>query len=668
MKIFTIHINGTIRPVLYINGILDVKEEKFQIYNGSKLVFDSTIRNSKCTFSIDEINGQFAFNLVSRIGINARNIKVVQRIQNETKTLATLKESFFIAFWRRLGFLKRYDENQIEKQYKRWIKQEKSNEVYTNEIEDGPLLSIVIPTYNVEKEYLLECVDSVLKQRYQKFEVCIVDDASTNQETLSTLEYISKLDDRIHIEYRKTNGHISTSSNDGIKMANGDFIGFLDHDDVLHQNALYYIALEIYKNNSIDILYTDNDKLSVNRKRCQPSFKPAWSPNLLLSFNYINHLLFVRKSLLNKVGGFRVGFEGAQDYDLLLRMTEITQRIVHIPKVLYHWRMIESSTANESSAKGYADEKGRLALSESLNRRSIQFSGVNSVFNTIYQVQYSKNSNPKISIIIPTKDKINLLKNCIDSIYSKSTYTNYEVIVVDNNSEENATFEFLEKYSKEKENFKFIRIESEFNYSYLNNTAAKNSSGDYLVLLNNDTVIITEDWLERLLFHAVQSEVGCVGAKLLYENNTVQHGGIVLGIGGIAGHAFINYSNNSKGYMFRLTVPSNISGVTAACLMVNKNKYFEVGGLEETLKVAFNDVDFNLKMLEKGYFNVFTPDVLLYHYESKSRGYEDTQEKQMRFISEMNYMKNRWGKILTNDRFYNPNLSLKNLYSLSIEK
>lgn len=520
-----------------------------------------------------------------------------------------------------------------------------------------PLISIVVPVYNVDAIILEECIESVLNQSYDNFELCLADDCSSKQETLDCLKKYEKKDKRIKVVYREKNGHISEATNSAIAISHGEFIGLLDNDDLLSSNALYEVVKVLNCDKSLDMIYSDEDKIALNGKRYFPHFKPDFSPDTLLSSNYICHFTVLRKSIVLEIGGFRSEYNGSQDYDLFLRFTEKTDRIYHIPKILYHWRMIEGSTSSDASSKNYAYYAGKRALEDTLKRRKVK--GEVHLIGTpqMYEIEYLYSREPKISIIIPTKDKADILKRCLESIYKKTNYQNYEVIVIDNNSHEKSTFRLLEQYKKDYNNFSYYTYQCEFNYSYLNNEAVKRAKGEYVVLLNNDTEVITPDWLHKMVGHASQKHIGCVGVKLLYPTNTVQHCGVVIGCAGVAAHAFVGTGDDNFGYFGRLVSTYNYSAVTAACLMVKKSKYNEVKGLDESLKVAYNDVDFNIKLLEKGYYNVVLPSVKLYHYESISRGYDLNDKNKQRFINEVKYISNKWGKVLLKDRFYNVNLS-----------
>lgn len=556
-----------------------------------------------------------------------------------------------------------------QREYLLWLEKNEKGYDKNPTFNYNPLISICIPVYNVERKYLVECLDSILNQTYQNFEICLSNDCSTLQETIDTLTEYENKDPRIKVHHRKVNGHISKATNDALKIASGEFIGLMDNDDLLARNALAECVAVLNDNKELDFIYTDEDKMDMNGLRRDPHFKSDYAPDSLLGSNYLCHFEIMRKTIVDEIGGFRVGYEGAQDYDIFLRFLEKTtpERVYHIPKVLYHWRMIEGSTAATIDSKGYAVEKGRMAVEDALKRRNINAEVSIHPVVPYYLVKYKYDKEPLISIIIPTKDYADVTEQCLKSLFDKTTYKNYEVILMNNNSEKQETFDLFNKYKNKYSNFRVIDANYEFNYSKINNQAVKEAKGEYIVLLNNDTEIITPDWLQTMVGYAMQPHIGAVGTKLLYPDNTIQHAGIVLGIGGIAQHCFVDNPREDVGFYGRLSVPFNYSAVTAACLMVNKAKYLEVNGLEEDLKVAFNDVDLNLKLLKQGYYNICLNHVELYHHESKSRG-DDTvdtsSEKYKRFVQEHDYIKDKWGYMLYNDRFYNPNLSLSKPYVL----
>ncbi|MBQ9024288.1 MAG: glycosyltransferase [Bacilli bacterium] len=555
-----------------------------------------------------------------------------------------------------------YNPNNTE-EYNIWLKKyEKEDEII--DLKYRPLISILIPVYNIERKFLSECIDSILDQTYDNFEICLVDDASTNKDTINTLKEYENKDKRIKVKYRKENGHISVASNDALNMAKGEFCALVDNDDLLSKNALYEVVKVLNHNKKIDFIYSDEDKIDLKGRRCEPHFKPDFSPDTLLSLNYICHLSVLRTDLMKKIDGFTIGLEGAQDHDLFLRISEITDKIYHIPKILYHWRMVKGSTALKTSNKSYANDKGKIAIENALKRRKIDATVEVDKKSGYYRVKYDIKSEPKVSIIIPTKDYADTLDTCLKSLYEKTTYKNYEVIVVNNNSVEKSTFDLFDKYKKKYDNFIVLDANIEFNYSKINNMAVDISKGEYIVLLNNDTEIITPEWLTIMVGYAMRPNIGAVGPKLLYPDKTVQHAGVILGLGGVASHAYIGSNRHDVGMYGRLRVPYDYSAVTAACLVVSKKKYIEVGKLEEELKVAYNDVDFNIKLLEKGYNNIFIPQVQLFHYESKSRGLDTTTEKYQRFLSESDYMWKKWSDQLNNDKYYNPNFSKKGWFVL----
>ena len=611
----------------------------------------------------------------TKIGLNiyafGKEFKFIVKNYHCILTPSRLKES-----WQRIKQTKRNRAKNFglinffnQKEYLEWLAKVELPIEENPHFEYNPLISICIPVYNVERKYLSECIDSILNQTYENFEICLSNDCSTLLETIDTLNEYEQKDKRIKVYHRKENGHISRATNDALNMATGEFIGLMDNDDILARNALAECVKVLNENKNLDFIYTDEDKMDMNGLRCDPHFKSDYAPDTLLGSNYICHFEIIRKSLIDSIGGFRVGYEGAQDYDLFLRVLEQTtvEKVYHIPKILYHWRKIEGSTAATIDSKGYAVERGRMAVEDALKRRNIN--GTVSIHPKVpyYLVSYGYSKEPLVSIIIPTRDYADITENCLKSIFEKTTYQNFEVIIMNNNSEEKETFELFNKYKQKYSNFRVIDANYEFNYSKINNQGVREAKGEYLVLLNNDTEIITPNWLEIMVGYAMQPHIGAVGAKLLYPDNTVQHAGIILGIGGIAQHCFIENPREDVGFYGRLSVPFNYSAVTAACLMISKEKYNEVNGLEETLQVAFNDVDFNLKLIDKGYYNICLNHVELYHHESKSRG-DDTidmkSEKYRRFVSEHDYMKDKWGYLLYNDRFYNPNLSLKKAFVL----
>ena len=443
------------------------------------------------------------------------------------------------------------------------------------------------------------------------------------------------------------------------EMATGDYIALFDHDDLLHPAALYEMMKAICEEDA-DFIYTDENTFQKTPADAYcPHFKADFAPDTLRSYNYICHFTAFSKKLLDKLGeGFRSAFDGSQDYDMILRLTEQAQKIVHIPKILYYWRCHVNSVASNISAKPYTIDAAKRALQEHLQRNGLKGQVLDSAIPSTYRIAYEIEGNPLISILIPNKDHVDDLRKCINSIREKSTYSNWEIIVIENNSTEEKTFGYYEELKKDSR-IQVVVWKDAFNYSAINNFGAQSAHGEHLLLLNNDVEIITPDWIEQMLMFSQRKDVGAVGAMLYYPDDTVQHAGVILGIGGVAGHAHKYFHRGDYGYMSRMTIAQNYSCVTAACMMMSRNVWDEVGGLDEGLKVAFNDVDLCMQIRKAGYLVVWTPYAELYHYESKSRGVEDTPEKQKRFQGEVLRFQDRWGKQLQEgDPYYNPNLSI----------
>lgn len=530
--------------------------------------------------------------------------------------------------------------------------------------EDDPRISILVPVYNTPLQYLEEMVRSVQNQSYENWELCIGDgsvaaDGSRNRELAAALERYARADSRIKYVLLEKNGGISENTNEAAALATGTYIGLLDHDDVLEPDALFEVAQAI-RLHQAQVVYTDEDKVSMDLSEYfDPNLKPDFSPDLLCSHNYITHFFVVEKKIFDEVGGFRKAYDGAQDYDLIFRCTEQTDRIRHVPKVLYHWRMHKNSTAENPKSKLYAYEAGKAAVEGHLERMNTPGKVERMKLWGMNRVSYDTPGDPLVSVIIPNMDHIKDLDRCLRSILKRSSYRNLELLVIENNSKEQETFAYYERIQKEFPQVRVIRWEREFNYSAINNFGVKHAKGDYLLLLNNDTELLEPDSIREMLGHCMRENVGCVGAKLLFGDDTVQHAGIVLGFGGFAGHVFSGLKKNDLGFMMRARITGNYSAVTAACLMVRRQVYEEAGGLTEAFAVALNDVDFCLKVREKGHVNVFTPFSLWHHYESKSRGYEDTPEKKERFQKEIDRFRSRWGALVdAGDPYYNPNFSV----------
>lgn len=523
-----------------------------------------------------------------------------------------------------------------------------------------PKISIAMPVYNVEEKWLRLCIDSILNQVYTNWELCMADDASTDPNVKKILTEYQQLDERIRVVFREQNGHISEATNSALAIATGEFVALLDNDDELAINAFYEVVKVLNENPELDLIYSDEDKIDMDGNRSDPAFKPDWSPDLLLGTNYISHLGVYRRSILEEIGGFRKGYEGSQDYDLVLRFTEKTtkERIKHIPKVLYYWRMLPTSTAVDQGSKGYAFEAGLRAVQDALVRRGINGHATHGAANGLYDVYYDIESEKLVSIIIPTKNGYKDVQRCVSSIIEKTTYQNYEIIMADNGSTDPKMHELYAEFEQQLPGRFFVEsIDIPFNFSTINNRAVKKAHGEYLLFLNNDTEVITENWLTLMVSFAQQERIGCVGAKLLYPNNTVQHAGVILGLGGVAGHGHYGYPHGDLGYFGRLAINVNYSAVTAACLLMKKADFDAVGGFEEAFTVAFNDVDLCLKVQALGRDNVWLHEAELYHFESQTRGYDDKGKKKKRFEQEKVMMEEKWGPLIENDPFYNPNLT-----------
>ena len=556
-------------------------------------------------------------------------------------------------------------------EYERWIEQNEKNTEETKELPYSPLISVVIPVYNVPDQMLIDCIESVRAQTYTNWQLCMADDNSSWESMRDILREYEKKDDRIRVVYRKENGHISRATNSAIELAEGEFIAFMDCDDLIPVNALYEVALKLNENPEYDFIYTDEDKIDENgQNRWDPHFKPDWSPDTLMSMMYTSHLGVYRTSIVRELGGLRVGFEGSQDYDFTLRFVEKTdnKKIAHIPKVLYHWRQREGSTAVTPEAKPYVFEAARKAKKEALERRGAE--GAVDKELKLYQshVTYHNSACPLVSIIIPSKDNYDVYERCVHTLHELTTYKNYEIIHVDNGSNK----ENREKYQKLDEYYhhKYIFENMEFNFSKMCNMGAENAAGEFLLFLNDDIEIFHADWLDILVGQASLHHVGAVGAKLYYPNSTlIQHCGVINIKQGPV-HMFGGYNDTIPYYFGRNTLDFNVIAVTGACLMVAREKYGEVGGFDEKFAVTYNDIDFCFKLLEKGYYNVIRNDAILYHHESISRGNDTVDQNKMeRLIRERENLYKKHPDYYYKDPFYSPNLSqMHNNFILNVEK
>jgi glycosyltransferase involved in cell wall biosynthesis len=519
-----------------------------------------------------------------------------------------------------------------------------------------PLLSVIMPAYNTNPQWLIQAIESVRNQIYPHWELCIADDCSTDQRICRILEKYAGIDPRIKVIFRETNGHIASASNSALTLAKGDFVALLDHDDKLPENALYWVAEAINRNPEARLLFSDWDCLDENGVRHPGYFKPDFNYELLLAQNCVTQLGVYCRELVCGLGGFRIGYEGSQDWDLALRVVAAIphNQIVHIPRILYHWRQHSSSVSRSSPEK--CQEAGLRAVAEHLQSVGGGFVEAAPEAPQFHRIRFPLPAVlPLVSLIICTRDHEALLRKAIDSIHSISTYTNYEIVIVDNGSRDPEAVDYLASLAK-RPGIRVILDESTFNYSRLNNLGVARSKGELVCLLNNDMEVVTPDWLEEMLSFAIKPDVGAVGARLWYPDGTLQHGGVIIGGGGVAGHYHLRLPKGNIGYFGRAVLQQQITAVTGACLMVRRKVFDEVGGLEEQIAVAFNDIDFCLRLRAAGYRNIWTPFAELIHHESASRGSEDNPEKIKRFNEEVHFMKLRWGKTLEQDTFHNPNL------------
>jgi GT2 family glycosyltransferase len=499
---------------------------------------------------------------------------------------------------------------------------------------------------------------SVLAQTYGRFELCIADGGSHLGKVSQVLWHYAQQDHRVKVRHLESNRGIAGNTNEALRLANGDYVTFLDHDDTLAPFALYEIVRAINCYPDADFLYADEDVMNATGARVSPHFKPAWSPDLLRSYNYITHPIVLHRSLLEAVGGFRPEFDGSQDYELTLRASERARRLVHIPQVLYHWRAHPDSVAGNPDAKPYAYVAARRALAEHLVRCGIEGTVVDGHAQSVYRVRYDLQRQPLVSIIIPSRDKCAALRRCLESVW-RSRYTTYEVVIVENGSREKCTRSYYRELAK-RANVHVERFDREFNFAEAINFGVEQAQGEILLLLNNDTEALNDDWLEQMLAHALRPEVGAVGAKLYYPDGRIQHAGVIIGMGGVAGHAHALAGGHDFGYLYRLIATQNLSAVTAACLMTRRDVFAKVHGMDVRYQLAYNDVDYCLKVRERGYLVVWTPYAELVHSESLTRGLEDTPEKYARWRKEADLLARKWSKVLEKgDPFFSPNLDIQ---------
>lgn len=554
-----------------------------------------------------------------------------------------------------------YEEHRAKpEELERQRKQSLTWENFSGGEESACVFSIAVPVFRTPAKFLCEMIESVRSQSFPFWELCLANADPEDREVAEILERYCREDRRIRVKNLKENKGISENTNAALAMARGEFVGLLDHDDLLAPDALYEMAARLEKDEGIDVFYTDEDKVTTDlSEHFQPHLKPDFNLDLLRSNNYICHFFVVRREIAERIGGFRPEFNGAQDYDFIFRCTEQAEKIVHIPRILYHWRVHSASTADNPASKMYAYEAGKRAIEGNLERSGVR--GVVSLRQDygFYDVHYPVEGEPLVSILIPNKDQKETLMHCICSVLETSTWKNLEILIIENNSEREETFACYRELEKDPR----IRILTypgkTFNYSAINNFGVQQAKGEYLLFLNNDIEVITPDWIEQMLGNCQRPEVGIVGAKLYYPDNTIQHAGIIIGIGGIAGHAFLGLARAKSGYLHKASLQMDYSAVTAACMMMKAEAFRKAGGFEEKLTVAFNDVDLCLRTVEQGWLVVYDPHVEMYHYESKSRGAEDSEEKLRRFQQEIEFMRTRWIRLLKDgDPNYNPNLTL----------
>ncbi|HKR01922.1 MAG TPA: glycosyltransferase [Pyrinomonadaceae bacterium] len=559
--------------------------------------------------------------------------------------------------------------SQTSPQYEKWIREHgtltdadrEAIKARIEELEYRPLLSVLMPTYEIAECWLRAAIESVRRQIYTDWELCIADDCSTSPHVRRVLEEYSGQDERIKVSFRRENGHIAAASNSALALATGEFVAFLDHDDELSEHALYMVVEELNAHRDAALIYSDEDKLSAEGARHGPHFKPAWNPDLFYSYNLITHLGVYRKSLVESIGGLREGFPGSQDYDLALRVIEQVspEQIRHIPHILYHWRAIPGSVALDGQEKEYAHEAARDAIRAHFERRGVNAEVTAAAVHT-HRVIYSlPEHTPLVSVIMSTRDRLDLLRQAVRGVLEETFYPAIELLIIDNRSASPDTLVFLEEIQGDSR-VRVIRHDAPFNFARINNLGVRQSKGDLLCLLNNDVKVISKGWLGEMVSHAIRPEIGAVGAKLYYADDRIQHAGVVLGIGGIAGHAHRHFPRESVGYAARAQVIQNYSAVTGACMVLRREVFEEVEGLDEiNLPVSYNDIDLCLRIRERGYRILWTPYAELYHLESATRGSDEAPEHRDRAARERDYMRLKWGHLLVSDPYYNPNLTLE---------
>lgn len=585
-----------------------------------------------------------------------RRIPIYSKVLKKTEAIMLTKHTAHeraldYKKWFKRHFPKKQDLNRQSKQQAKFKKR--------------PLISILVPTYNTNPSHLKACLDSVIGQTYDNWQLCLADDASTDPEVPKILKTYAEKDKRIEYIVRQKNGHICKASNSAMELARGEYIALLDHDDYLWPNALYEVVKALNEHPGTDFFYSDEDKIDERDKtHVDPFFKPDWSPEFLRSINYITHFAVLRRKLVEKVGGFRPGYEGAQDWDLFLRISRKTDKIHHIPTVLYSWRKSEASTAQAPSAKDYAYVNQKKALKDDIKQRGYEAKLDWQIMFSMWRVQYKLKKETLVSIIIPTKDQFDYIERCLRSIREKTTYKNFEVVIADTGSTDQRVWDLYDEYAGYWPHLKVIKWKKKFNFAAVCNFGAEHAKGDYFLFLNNDTEVITPTWIEDMVGYAQQEDTGAVGCRLLYPDGKLQHGGIILGVGGqngtpgIAGHyfpAFVDTPPQDPAQALYVGGTRNFTAVTAACVMVERKKFDKVKGFDADFRIAFNDVDFCLKLYRAGWRNVYLPHAQLYHYESVSVGQPGSKVRDLgEFEKEINMMLERWKTVIENDPYYHP--------------
>ena len=627
---------------------------------------------------------------ILRIPTQAVADGIIIRFSNEARTIEEafslenfVKQSPFIKRLWRLGKPSRFGEhfnnlqtfgkdhlremlsdefNEHYKEYNEWAKLKRISEreltrQRKHKFAYQPKISIVIPLYNTPVEFLRDIIDSICAGSYANWELCLAD-GSDNDVAKDFIIDNYRTEARIIYEQLAKNKGISGNTNQALKLASGEFVMFADHDDILAPDALFWIVNELNRDKNTDIVYTDEDKVSIyGDEYYDPHFKPDFNLRMLESNNYICHIFVVRKTIIDEVGMLRSEYDGAQDYDMILRCIERARKVGHVDKVLYHWRNHPQSTAGSSQSKNYAREAGRKALVAYYDRKGIKASVEDTKEAGRYRTHFAIEGNPKVSILIPNKDHINDLNNCVESIMAQTSYANYEIIIIENNSEDEKTASGYQALTQKYKNVRLIKYAGSFNYAAINNFAVKEASGEYLLFLNNDTKIINDNWLTELVQEAVDANVGIVGAKLYYPDDSIQHAGVVIGLGGVAGHLFCGLASSEKGYFYRPFTTQEVSAVSAACMLMKKEIFEEVNGFDEQFVVAYNDIDLCLRTREAGYRVIFTPYAEVYHYESKTRG-QEVGVHAKRFIKERKLFAHKWKEFMKKgDPYYSKNLS-----------